>query len=134
MSPAARLPRWLWWLAALYCAASFIHFAHNAQNLPAYPNMPAWLSPGRVYAAWGATAVVGLAALLAARAGWRTTALLLLAAYGALGLYGLAHYALAPRAMHTLAMNSTIWGEAITGAMLALGSLATMAKGRRGMA
>src|SRR5688500_13191728 len=33
-------------------ATSLVHHVHNAQFLDQYPNMPAWLSVGSVYAAW----------------------------------------------------------------------------------
>lgn len=116
----AAWPTHLGWLAASYCAASLLHFAHNAENLAAYPNLPAWLTREGVYAAWLAvTAVGGIAALLAWR-GRRATSGLVLALYGALGLYGLAHYSRAAPTHHTLAMNGSIVFEAATGALLAV--------------
>jgi hypothetical protein len=127
---AGRLPAWLWALVALYAVASLVHFAHNAEYIAAYPNMPAWITRRTVYVAWlGVTAVGGVAAALAWR-GWRVAGALGLAAYGALGLYGLGHYSLALCAQHTLAMNATIWFEVATGAALALASLAQAAARR----
>jgi hypothetical protein len=110
----------LWWLAALYCLASLLHFAHNAENLAAYPNLPAWLTREGVYAAWLGVTAVGAAGAVLARLGKRRAAAIVLALYGALGLYGLAHYGRAPAAHHTLAMNATIVFEAVTGAVLAI--------------
>jgi hypothetical protein len=39
-----RTGKTLIWLLALYGLASLAHFAHNAEYLAAYPNLPAWLS------------------------------------------------------------------------------------------
>src|SRR5687768_3102459 len=58
-----------------YAAASLLHHVHNAVFLDEYPHMPAWITPGIVYAAWVATTAVGLAGLF-----YRP----LLAAYGGL--------------------------------------------------
>ena len=35
----------------LYAAASFLHFAHNAEHLADYPNLPTALTPTRIYLA-----------------------------------------------------------------------------------
>jgi len=43
-----------------------------------------------------------------------------IAAYGAFGLDGLAHYTLALCSEHTLVTNVTIWSEAIAGLLLLL--------------
>jgi hypothetical protein len=101
-----------------YAAASLFHHVHNAEFLGEYPNMPAWLSPLVVYAAWLGAAVVGLAGYLLLRRGYRAIGLVLLAVYGCYGLDGLAHYALAPLSAHTLTMNLSIWFEAATAAAL----------------
>ena len=45
--------------AVLYCAASFLHFAHNGLYLREYPNLPGWLSSTAVYLAWLAVTAVG---------------------------------------------------------------------------
>jgi len=47
-------------------------------------------------------------------------ALLVLAAYGALGLDGLLHYTLELCSEHTGMMNLTIWTEALAGVALAV--------------
>lgn len=112
-------PKALWILLAAYSLASLVHFAHNAEYIAFYPNMPLWLTREQVYLAWLAVASVGLAGMIFVRVGWHVAGLLCLAAYGALGLDGLAHYGLAPCSQHTLAMNVTIWLEAASGAALA---------------
>jgi len=93
-------------------AASLLHHAHNAAFLGEYPSMPAWLSPGRVYAAWIAASAIGAAGYWLLMRGYRITGVALLIAYGCYGLGGLAHYALAPASAHSAAMNLSIWLEA----------------------
>ena len=120
---------WLPHVLVAYCAASFLHFSHNAIFLDSYPNMPAWLSPAGVYAAWLAVTAVGVAGYLLLRAGYRWSGLVLLAAYGGLGLDSLTHYDLAPIAAHSFAMNMTILLDAAT-ALLVLAAVAAMATRR----
>ncbi|MBS0427023.1 MAG: hypothetical protein JSR41_07025 [Proteobacteria bacterium] len=115
-------PKPIWLLMGLYFVASLVHFAHNAEFIAFYPGMPAWLTREKVYLSWLAVSGVGLAAVLAARIGWSIVAAVLLAAYGALGLDGLAHYTLALCSEHTLATNLTIWFEAVAGSVLLLAS------------
>jgi len=105
-------------LLLLYCAASLFHYAHNAEFLSDYPNMPAWLSPALVYGAWLGVTAVGLAGYLLIRRGFQIVGLAVLGVYGALGLDGLGHYALAPLSGHTFTMNASIWLEAATAAVL----------------
>lgn len=123
MKPLKFLPTQLWALLGLHVAASFAHFAHNAEFIAFYPNMPAWLTREKVYLAWVAIASVGAAGIVASRFGWPALGALLLGAYGALGLDGLQHYTLALCSEHTLAANVTIWSEAATGVTLAAASL-----------
>lgn len=104
---------------ALYFVASLVHFAHNAEYIAFYPNMPAWLTRENVYVAWVAVTGVGAAGIAFMARGWLSVGALVLAAYGALGLDGLGHYALARCAEHTAAMNLTIGFEAIAGVGLA---------------
>lgn len=104
---------------ALYSLASLVHFSHNAEYIAFYPNMPGWISRETVYLAWLAVAAVGLLGGALWLLGWRRVAVFVLALYGALGLDGLAHYTLALCSEHTLAMNMTIWFEALTGLALA---------------
>ena len=42
-----KLPRGVWLLAAAYTLASLWHFAHNAEYLAYYPNMPPWITRER---------------------------------------------------------------------------------------
>lgn len=116
----SQLPKGLWSLAALYCIASLIHFAHNAEYIALYPNVPAWLTREQVYLVWLAITGVGIAGGVLAAVGWRMAAAVLLAADGAFGLDGLGHYALALCSEHTLAMNLTIAFEAVAGLALAV--------------
>lgn len=102
-------------LLAAYFTASLAHFAHNAEYIAVYPGMPVWLTRETVYLAWLAVTGVGLAGALALRLGVRAVGAVLVAAYGALGLGGLAHYTLALCSQHTLVANLTIWAEASTG-------------------
>ena len=113
------LPAHLWALTALYTFASLAHFTHNAEYLPYYPNMPAWITRETVYLVWLAIASVGAAGVALSLGRWRVAAALVLAAYGAFGLDGLAHYTLALCSEHTWVMNATIWFEAATGVVLA---------------
>lgn len=108
-------------LVLAYAAASLFHHAHNAAFLNDYPNMPAWLTPAGVYAAWLATTAVGVAGWLLLRRGYRVAGLGVIALYGALGLYGLAHYGVAPLSAHTPAMHVTIGLEVATGALVLIG-------------
>lgn len=104
---------------ALYGVASLLHFAHNAEYIAFYPNMPEWLTREKVYLAWLAVSAFGVAGGVLALAGWRVSAAAFLAVYGALGLYGLGHYALALCSEHTVATNLTIVLEAASGVALA---------------
>lgn len=104
-------------LLLLYCAASLLHFAHNAEYLADYPNLPGWLSRGHVYASWGVILIIGACGYLLFRRGRPLTGLMLLAIYTALGLDGLLHYGRAPISSHTFGMNLTIWTEVVAAAM-----------------
>jgi hypothetical protein len=108
-------------------AASLLHHAHNAEFLDDYPNMPTWLSRTSVYAAWLAATLVGIAGYVLLRRGYRVAGLVLLAAYGCYGLDGLVHYALAPMAAHSVAMNVSIWLEAAAAAAVLFALLRELA-------
>ena len=98
-------------LGFVYAVASLIHFAHNAEYLSEYPNLPAWLTQYKVYGAWlGITAIGALGYLLHHR-GNALLGLLLIGVYAAIGLDGLLHYGRAPFVEHTAAMNATILFE-----------------------
>jgi hypothetical protein len=112
------IPGYLFALLAIYCAASLIHFVHNAQFIAEYPNLPAWLTSSKVYVAWIAVTSVGAAGIALAISGRRVPGLILIAAYAALGFAGLDHYTRAPLSAHTLAMNATIAFEVAAAAAL----------------
>jgi hypothetical protein len=101
-----------------YCAASLLHFSHNAIYIDDYPNLPKWLTPVIVYATWCAQATIGLAGFLLYVKGVRRIGLLLIALYAAMAYDGLAHYTRAPMSAHTFTMNLTIWLEVIAGTAL----------------
>jgi hypothetical protein len=122
-------PRHIWALLAAYFVASLLHFAHNAEFIAFYPNMPVWLTREKVYLAWLAISSLGLAGLVVSRWGLRALGALFIAAYGAFGLDGLGHYTLALCSEHTLATNVTIWFEAVAGLLLALASAAWLGRG-----
>lgn len=105
-------------LVLFYMAASLFHHVHNAEFLEEYPNLPRWMTPGLVYAAWCGITGLGLLGYLLLRRGREVMGLALLAVYGGAGLYGLVHYGLAPLAAHSTAMNSGIWLEAASGLLL----------------
>ena len=105
-------------LILIYCAASLLHFVHNAAYLRDYPNMPASLSSARISAAWCGITAVGVVGYWLRRVGYRVWGLVVIALYATLGFGGLAHYALAPASAHSLAMNLTIGLEALAAAAL----------------
>ena len=115
-------------LLATYAAASLFHYVHNAVYLEEYPNMPAWLSPAEVYAAWCAVTAVGIVGYITIRHGFPILGLILIAVYGVLGLDGLQHYRLAPLSAHTFMMNLTIWLEAFAASAVLIGVAGFMAK------
>jgi len=102
----------------LYVAASFIHHAHNARFLLAYPNMPEGLSSLGIYSAWAVVTLVGVVGVVLLRKGFEGPGLMTLAIYGACGLYGLAHYVVADFTALTAAMHATIWFEVLSGSSL----------------
>lgn len=102
----------------LTAAATLVHHVHNAAFIDQYPNMPGWLSPLGVYAAWLAATAVGAGGYWLLTHGYRVAGMVLLILYGCYGLDGLVHYALAPVSAHTPAMNLSIWLEAATAAAL----------------
>lgn len=102
----------------LYTTASLLHFAHNAEYLGDYPNLPVWLTRGGVYLAWGAQTAIGLFGYVLYRVEWRFIGLILLGIYACLGFDGLLHYTRAPFDAHTTAMNFTVLFEVLTAALL----------------
>jgi hypothetical protein len=105
-------------LTLLYAAASLLHFAHNAEYLADYPNLPASFTRAGVYGAWLAVAAIGAAGLALVRFGRPSAGLALLGIYAALGFDGLLHYTRAPIADHTTGMNATIGFEVAAAAAL----------------
>ena len=105
-------------LVLVHAAASLLHFVHNATFLADYPNMPEWITPGGVYAAWLGEAAIGAAGVILFLRGRTMIGLALIAIYAVLGFGGFDHYTLASISAHTLAMNATIWLEAATGLAL----------------
>ena len=126
MPNRAFLVRALPWVLASYCLASFAHFAHNAEYLDSYPNLPAWLSRAEIYLTWCAITAVGVVGywLHQRRHTWFGAAVLAL--YAALGFDGLLHYQRAPMAA-PIAMHVTIWTEVVAAAgVLAFVAMATL--------
>ena len=121
MAPTT-LPKHIQILLLVFFAANLLHFTHNAEYIAWYPGMPSSFTREKIYLAWVAGVSVGLAGLLAYRAKLKILGLVLLAAYGALGIDGLAHYTLALCSEHTLATNLTIWFEVLAGLSLLLSS------------
>ena len=119
----------LLWLMALYCAASLLHFAHNAEYLADYPNLPAWLTRSQVYVAWLGVTAIGAVGYLVRRAGYELAGLALIGSYAALGFDGLLHYGRTPVDAHTPTMNLTIWLEVAAAALL-LGAVLILATKR----
>jgi hypothetical protein len=105
-------------LMLVYGAASLLHFVHNAVYLRAYPNLPAWLTPAGVIAAWLVVASVGAVGYLLYSRVSRAAGLITIAAYAVLGFGGLDHYTVAPVSAHTVAMNLTILLEAVAAVVL----------------
>jgi hypothetical protein len=103
---------------AIYCGASLIHFAHNAEFISEYPNLPIWLTRSNVYVAWLAVTLVGASGVFLFRLGVRLLGLVLIAGYAALGFAGLDHYTLASPSAHTLTMNATILFEVTAAAVV----------------
>jgi hypothetical protein len=111
---ASQLP----WLLILYAAMSFWHFAHNAEFLAQYPNLPASWSRGEVYVAWCCATTLGVVGYVLYLRGNRTVGLALLACYAVLGFGGLLHYTRAPLTRHSAMMNLTIWMEVAAAGLL----------------
>ena len=106
------------WFFVLYSAATLLHFAHNAEYLIQYPNLPASWSRAEIYAAWCCLMALGLLGYGLYALGPRRIGLTTLGLYACLGFGGLLHYSRAPMAHHSSMMNLTIWTEAIAGTLL----------------
>jgi hypothetical protein len=117
-SGAIRASRILPWTLLMYFAASLLHFAHNAEFIAQYPNLPTSWSRSDVYLAWCFLTMVGIAGYISYARSRSLAGLTLLATYAALGFGGLLHYTRAPLLRHSLMMNMTIWAEATTASLL----------------
>ncbi|MEO8142722.1 MAG: hypothetical protein ABI654_00765 [Betaproteobacteria bacterium] len=105
-------------LALAYFVTSLGHFSHNAEFICEYPNLPAWLTSAKVYAAWAAITSVGVLGFVLIRRRIVAVGLLFIAVYAALGFDGLGHYAVAPMELHTFTANLTILSEVAAAALL----------------
>jgi hypothetical protein len=105
-------------LMVVYFITSLGHFSHNAEFICEYPNLPAWLTRTKVYAAWAAVTTVGALGIVLVRVGSVAPGLVLVAIYAALGFDGLGHYAVAPMELHTFTANLTILSEVGAAAVL----------------
>lgn len=131
--PSTRIPKSLFALIALYCAASLVHFAHNAEFIADYPNLPAWLTRSKVYLAWLAVTSVGVFGIVLLRLRHRSWGLVVVAAYAVLGFAGLDHYSVAPMARHTFAMNATIGCEVACASILFAAALLLLRRSSRSL-
>jgi hypothetical protein len=122
------LPQHIHLLFLVFFIANLTHFAHNAEYIAFYPGLPVWLTREKVYLAWVAGVSIGLLGLLVGRSKRKLLGLALVAAYGATGMDGLAHYTLALCSEHTWATNLTIWFEVLAGLSLLLASSLLMGR------
>jgi len=113
-------------LLLLYAGASFAHFAHNAEFLADYPNLPSWLTRAQVYAVRFALAGLGVLGYVLIRVRHYRLGLVTLAVYAAVGLDGLLHYTRAPFAAHSAAMNATILAEVAAAGLVLFAALALL--------
>lgn len=114
-----------------YACASLLSHVHSAWLLSAYPNLPSSLSVFSVYAAWAAVSAVGLVGYLLLRQRYLAPGLIALGIYGASGLDGLVHYAVAEFSAHPPIMHALILLEAITGVVLIGLTIATAVHSKR---
>lgn len=119
------------WSLGLYASASLLHFAHNAEYLAQYPNLPLSWSRTDVYFAWYCLTALGVAGYLLYRRGYRAVGLVLLSVYAVLGFGGLLHYTRAPVDHHSIMMNVTIWAEAVAAALVLMNLAAIATRGVR---
>ena len=102
----------------VYLAASFIHFAHNAEFLGNYPNLPSWITPSGIYLSWVGLAAIGVSGLILYLRNRHAVGLLLVGVYAAFGFDGLIHYSRASFAEHSVAINLSIWFEVVAAGAL----------------
>src|SRR5450631_2691363 len=116
--PFTTPPRLFLVLTIVYFLTSLGHFGHNAEFICEYPNLPAWLTRAKVYAAWAAITSVGVLGIFFIRQRLIAVGLVLIAAYAALGFDGLGHYSVAPMELHTFTANLTILSEVVAAGLL----------------
>jgi uncharacterized membrane protein len=116
--PPRAASRLLLGLLLLYAVASLLHFAHNAERLSLYPNLPPSLTRASVYGAWCALGALGLLGYGLYRCGLARLGLTLLLLYALCGFDGLLHYQRASFAAHSPMMNFTILTEVCAAALL----------------
>jgi hypothetical protein len=114
----ARARQALQWILILYAAATLLHFAHNAEYLAQYPNLPTWWSRADVYAIWCGITALGFVGYMLYVRDHRGVGLAFLALYAGLGFGGLLHYTRASIAHHSATMNITIWTEGAAATLL----------------
>jgi len=112
------MERSLWLVMIIYAAASLLYFGHNALFVQDYPNLPDWITPLGIGLSWCAIAALGATGYWLYRRRSHSVGLAVIAIYALLGFGGLDHYALAPPAAHSLAMNATILCEVLAAAVL----------------
>jgi len=118
ISHRTSLPRLFLVLMMVYFFTSLGHFSHNAEFICEYPNLPAWLTRAKVYAAWAAITSVGVLGMVLIRKRFNAAGLALIAVYAGLGFDGLGHYSVAPMELHTFTANLTILSEVGAAALL----------------
>jgi len=126
--PRATPSRALPYLLVAFATASLIHFIHNAEFLADYPGLPQTWTRAGVYGAWIGMTMIGLVGWFLVRAGYHVIGLVLLAVYALCGTDSLGHYAVAPLAAHTPAMNVTILVEVLAAGLLLLESLRLLSR------
>jgi hypothetical protein len=112
------------WILILYAAATLLHFAHNAEYLAQYPNLPASWSRADVYVTWFCLTALGAVGYVLYLRDHRRFGLTFLALYAGLGFGGLLHYTRASIAHHSAIMNVTIWTEAAAAALVLMNVVA----------
>jgi hypothetical protein len=83
-------------LAVVYFLISLGHFSHNTEFICEYPNLPAWLTRTKVYAAWMAITSVAVLGFFLIRK----------------------RFIVAPMDLHTFGANLTILSEVAAAALL----------------
>ena len=101
-----------------YCLASLLHFMHNGVFLDEYPNLPSTITVPTIAWTWLAITSIGAVGWILVRRDRIVPGLSLIGIYACFGFDGFAHYSVASMASHSLAMNATIWLEAVTAAFL----------------